>query len=51
MANGNIRIILQGNLKKGAGFVTHGIAEFGYDGCTAKTKMKRLADVVKPVGA
>lgn len=51
MSNGNMRIILQGNLDKGAGFVTHGIAEFGYDGCKAKTKMKRLGDAVKPVGA
>jgi len=51
MANGNVRIILQGNLEKGVGRVTHGIAEFGFDGCKAKTKMIRLGDAAKPVGA
>jgi len=51
MSNGNVRIILQGNLNKGVGFLTHGIAELGYGGCTAKTKMKRLGDAAKPVGA
>ena len=51
MANGNVRIILQGNLEKGTGFITHGIAELGYGGCTAKTKFNLLGKASKPVGA
>lgn len=44
MANGDMKIILRGKLdeSKSVGFLTYGIAEFGYGGCTAKTRFKYL---------
>jgi len=42
MANGDMKLILTGKLVPGSenskGHITYGIAEFGYGGCTAKTK-------------
>lgn len=44
MSNGDMKIILRGRLSKSdsAGFLTFGIAEMGYGGCTAKTKFNYL---------
>lgn len=42
MANGDMKLILTGKLvpdgERSKGHITYGIAEIGYDGCTAKTK-------------
>jgi len=42
LANGDMKLILSGTLvpsgDKSAGYITYGIAEMGYGGCTAKTK-------------
>ncbi len=42
MANGDRKLILSGTLspdgKNSKGYITYGIAEVGYGGCTAKTK-------------
>jgi len=45
MSNGNMQIILRGRLsdKDSVGYITYGVAEVGYGGCTAKTKFKRMA--------
>lgn len=43
MANGTMKTIISGQLadEKSVGFITYGIAELGYGGCTAKTKFSK----------
>lgn len=47
ISNGDTKIILRGRLadSDSNGYITYGIAEFGYGGCTAKTKFKRLKSI------
>lgn len=53
MANGNMKIILRGRLDraKSVGYLTYGIAELGYGGCTAKTRFKYLGESRKDQSA
>lgn len=43
ISNGDRQLILRGKLapEESKGYITYGIAEFGYNGCTAKTKFSR----------
>jgi len=47
LANGDKQLILTGTLapdgSESSGYITYGIAEFGYAGCTAKTKFNRTS--------
>ncbi len=42
--NGERKVVLRGRLgeENGVGYITYGIAEFGYAGCTSKARFKRV---------
>lgn len=48
MTNGDSKIILRGRLGDNTdGYITYGVAEVGYSGCTAKTKFNKVKSIPK----